>query len=299
MINPLLLTFIAVVDEGSFTKASEKLYLSPTAVMKQMNALETHLNLKLIDRTKGGISLTEPGEIIYEKAKFMVDYSNTSIMEARARAAENVEAFCIGNSLLNPAKPFIDLWNHVGGKFSNYNLHLVLFEDSKEGILNEISLLGIKFDFIVGICDSSLWKSKCNFQPVGTYKKMIAVNHNHRLAKYSSIKVEDLEGETLMMVDKGDSKVNDFLRNDLETNHPDILIEDVGTFYDMSVFNECEATDKVLLTTECWKNVHPGLVTIPVEWDYEIPYGLLYALNPPADILEFVEKVRKLTKTNS
>lgn len=39
MYNPLLDTFIAVSDCGSFTKAAETLYISPTAVMKQMNAL--------------------------------------------------------------------------------------------------------------------------------------------------------------------------------------------------------------------------------------------------------------------
>ena len=33
----LLDTFLAVAELGSFTKAAERLYLSPTAVMKQMN----------------------------------------------------------------------------------------------------------------------------------------------------------------------------------------------------------------------------------------------------------------------
>ena len=49
MYNPMLDTFIAVSDYGSFTKAAEHLYISPTAVMKQMNTLESHLNLKLIE----------------------------------------------------------------------------------------------------------------------------------------------------------------------------------------------------------------------------------------------------------
>ncbi len=55
MYNPLLDTFVLVTDCGSFTKAAERMYLSPTAVMKQMNTLETHLNLKLIERTPAGI----------------------------------------------------------------------------------------------------------------------------------------------------------------------------------------------------------------------------------------------------
>lgn len=49
MYNPILDTFIAVSDCGSFTKASQRLYISPTAIMKQINTLENHLELKLIE----------------------------------------------------------------------------------------------------------------------------------------------------------------------------------------------------------------------------------------------------------
>ena len=96
-----------------------------------------------------------------------------------------------------------------------------------------------------------------------------------------------------MMVKRGDSGVNDFLRNDLEKNHPRIRIEDTPQFYDMSVFNHCAETGKVLLTIECWQEVHPGLVSIPVNWDYSIPYGLLYSFNAPEDVLRFVEAVKE------
>ena len=68
MYNPMLDTFIAVCDYGSFNKAAEHLYISPTAVMKQMNALENHLSIKLIDRTPTGVHLTAAGEIIYRDA---------------------------------------------------------------------------------------------------------------------------------------------------------------------------------------------------------------------------------------
>ena len=50
MYNSYLDTFICVADCGSFNKAAEQLFISPTAVMKQINALEkpvsyTHLTL--------------------------------------------------------------------------------------------------------------------------------------------------------------------------------------------------------------------------------------------------------------
>ena len=294
MYHPLLDTFITVVNCGSFSKAAEHLYISPTAVMKQMNALESHLNLKLIERTSSGVLLTPAGKVIYQDAKFMIDYSQKSIANANAAAHTYDATFCVGTSLLNPAKPFMDLWYRVNQNFPDYKLHLVPFEDDHKGILSEIGKLGEKFDFLIGVCDSKAWLSLCQFLPLGRYKKMIAVPREHPLASKSHIHIEDLYGETLMMVCRGDSGVNDFMRNDLEKNHPQIHIEDTPQFYDLSVFNRCAETGNVLLTIECWQEVHPGLVSIPVDWDYSIPYGLLYSLHAPEDVLQFVKAVENL-----
>ncbi len=293
MYNYMLDTFIAVADCGSFTKAAGHLYISPTAVMKQMNSLEKHLSLKLIERTPSGIRLTDAGAVIYRDAKFMIDYSRKSIAEAKAALLMQSTTFRVGTSLLNPAKPFMDLWYRVNSEFSSYKLHLVPFEDNHEGILTEIGLLGEKFDFLIGVCDSKAWLSLCHMLPLGYYKKMIAVPREHPLAQKNSINLTDLYGETLMMVKRGDSELNDTIRNELENNHPAIRIEDTPQFYDLSVFNRCAETGNILLTIECWKDVHPALVSIPVNWDYRIPYGLLYSLNAPKDVLRFVRTVKE------
>ncbi len=299
MYNPILTTFIAVADCGSFTKAAQRLYISPTAVMKQINALEDLVGIKLIERTHNGVRLTKSGSVIYRDAKFIIDYSKKSIEEARKADIYYDTTFCVGTSLLNPAKPFMDIWYRVNKDFPDYKLHLVPFEDNHEGILSEIEKLGEKFDFLIGVCDSKEWLLRCNFLPLGRYKKMVAVPREHPLAKKERINIEDLYGETLMMVRRGDSGVNDFLRNDLEKNHPLINIEDTPQFYDLSVFNRCAETGNVLLTIECWQDVHPGLVSVPVNWDYSIPYGLLYSHEAPDDVLLFVEKVRELNAKDS
>lgn len=289
MYNRMLDTFIAVADCGSFTKAADYLYISPTAVMKQMNTLEKELDLVLMERTPSGICLTAAGSLIYRDAKFIIDYSQKSVAGAKATMHIADTTFCVGTSLLNQAKPFMNLWYMVNNAFPEYKLHLVPFEDDHDGILNEIGQLGKKFDFLVGVCDSKAWLSLCRFLPLGKYRKMAAVSREHRLAGKSSLSIEDLYGETLMMVKRGDSSVNDCLRHDLEVNHPEIQIEDTPPFYDMSVFNRCAESGNVLLTLECWQEVHPGLISIPVDWDYSIPYGLLYSLDAPKDVLRFVE----------
>lgn len=296
MYNHYLEAFVNAVDCGSFTKAAEKMFITPTAVMKQINALESHLQLKLIERTNQGVKLTAAGEVIYKDAKFLFDYSKRSIEKAKQAENSLEKIFRVGTSLLNPAKPFMDLWCKVSNQFSDYKLNLVPFNDNHESILTEIEQLGEKFDFLLGVCDSKQWLKRCNMLPLGQYKKMVAVSREHPLAKKDCLEMSDLYGETLMMVKEGDSEENDKIRDDLRKNHPAIHIKDTAQFYDMSVFNRCIESGNVLLILECWQDVHPALVSIPVKWDYSIAYGLLYALNPTEDVLNFVNAVKEEIK---
>ena len=59
MYNPQLETFLRVADAGSFNKAAEESYITPTAVIKQINLLEESLGVKLFDRSHRGLTLTK------------------------------------------------------------------------------------------------------------------------------------------------------------------------------------------------------------------------------------------------
>lgn len=215
MYNHILDTFIAVADCGSFTKAARRLYISPTAVMKQINTLEEHLDMKLVERTPSGIRLTAAGSVIYQNSRFIIDYSQKTITNAKAALHAKDKTFFIGTSLLNPAKPFIDLWPHVNKYFSEYKLHLVTFEDNHKGILSEIEQLGKKFDFLIGVCDSKEWLRHCNFLELGRYKNGFGDQRTSSCCQ-KCINIEDLYNETIMMTERGDSGILDSLRDDLE-----------------------------------------------------------------------------------
>lgn len=294
MYNPQLNAFVTAVECGSFTKAAEKLFISPTAIMKQINSLENHLGMKLINRTNQGIKLTPAGELVYKDALFIFDYSEKSIEKARQYSQEYEKTFCVGTSILNPCKPFMDLWYKLSPQFPGYRLNIVPFDDEHTNIIAEVSSLGEKFDFLTGVCDSASWLDRCSFLKLGEYKKCVAVNANHRLANKKIIRLSDLAGENLMMVKAGDSGVNDRIRAFLCNNYPEINIIDTPHFYDMSVFNRCAQSDNVLLTIECWQDVHPLLVTIPVEWDFTIPFGVLYAKDPPEDVKRLISIIEEM-----
>lgn len=295
MYDPLLTTFVCVADCGSFNRAAEKLYISPPSVMKQVNSLEKRLQLQLLERTNQGIHLTAAGKVIYRRARFLFSYSEEALREARQAELREKSVFSIGSSLLNPCKPFMDLWEKVSGQFPGYRLHVTPFEDEHQGILSEIAALGDKFDFLVGVCDSALWLDRCQFLPLGQFQHCVALSRSHPLADRKKLTLEELRGQRLMMVRQGDSKVVDAIRAEVR-KYPEIEIEDTAQFYDIEVFNRCEQTMAVMLTTECWKDVHPALVTIPMDWDFPIPYGLLYPMEPRPEVRRLVDAVAQLVK---
>jgi len=61
--------FVSVADSGSFSESARRLGLSQPSVSRQINNLETHLGVRLLQRTTRSLSLTEAGLIYYEKAR--------------------------------------------------------------------------------------------------------------------------------------------------------------------------------------------------------------------------------------
>ena len=64
-----------------------------------------------------------------------MDYSQRAIQEARLAAEAAATTFCVGTSILNPCKPFMDLWYQVSENLPGFKLHIVPFEDDHQGIL--------------------------------------------------------------------------------------------------------------------------------------------------------------------
>ena len=63
-----LQTFLMVIKEKSFSKASAKLGISQPAVTQQIKFIEDYLDTKIVERKKNGIVLTKEGEDLYRIA---------------------------------------------------------------------------------------------------------------------------------------------------------------------------------------------------------------------------------------
>lgn len=61
--------FLAVVDENSFTKAADRLYISQSTLSKAVSALEEEWQVPLLYRNKKDFQLTPEGQLFYQYAK--------------------------------------------------------------------------------------------------------------------------------------------------------------------------------------------------------------------------------------
>ena len=102
------------------------------------------------------------------------------------------------------------------------------------------------------------------------------------------MQITDLYGENLLLMHRGWSHYVDELRDDLWQHHPQVNIVDFE-FYSMDIFNRCENTNDVLLAIPGWANVHPLLKVIPVEWEHNIPYGILHSPEPTPTVRRFLD----------
>lgn len=295
MLSQHFRVFLCAAENGSFNKAAEKLLISPTAVMKHVNSLEGELDLCLFERRSRGLTLTEAGKILYKRGLEAQGLLRQALNEARRVLQQKNCTLRVGTSLLNPCKVFMDLWAQVNWQCPQLKLNVVPFDDNHSDILSVIDSIGKRLDFLVGVCDAKQWLERCQMLTLGTYKKCIAMPFTHRLALKKELRLNELYGETLMMVKSGNSPINDQIRADLQKNHPQIIIEDLPHYYDISVYNRCAQTGHLLLNLECWADIHPALVTLPVsDWSYTIPYGILYAKDPSKEVKFLLDCFRKL-----
>jgi DNA-binding transcriptional LysR family regulator len=99
--------FMTLAEEGSFTKAAAALGISQPAVSQNISELEKTTGVRLFERLKGEIVLTEQGKVFKEYAERILNaYSEASMMFAplpsttvKISASEEIHAYLVAPTL--------------------------------------------------------------------------------------------------------------------------------------------------------------------------------------------------------
>lgn len=193
MYNPQLETFIKVADAGSFNKAAEESYITPTAVIKQINLLEDSLGVRLFDRSHRGLNLTKAGNSMYQDAKYIIQYCKDSVTRARNAMQEDNNVIRIGSSIMTPAQLLMELWSKVQTMCPDIKFQIVPFENTPENAKEILANLGKNIDVIGGIFDETMLKLRgCEGLELLRGKFYCAVSIHHRLAEKNKLQISDL-----------------------------------------------------------------------------------------------------------
>lgn len=296
MYNPQLETFLQAADSGSFNRAAEQLFITPTAVIKQINLLESSLDVQLFERTHRGLQLTKAGVSLYKDAKYIIQYCRDSVSRAKNAMQGDASIIRIGSSPMTPAQALVELWPAIHTQCPEIKFQIVPFENTPENAKKILGNLGEEIDVVAGMFDETLLSLRsCAGFELSREPLCCAVSIHHPLAQKNSLTAEDLHGKNLLMMHRDWSKYVDELRDDLWEHHPEINIIDFD-FYNVDVFNRCENSNDILLAIPMWANVHPLLKVIPVDWHHTVPYGLLHSPQPSKQVEKFLKAIQSAKK---
>jgi DNA-binding transcriptional LysR family regulator len=153
-----LLCFDAVVNEGSFQAAAEKLLRSQPTVSSSVKNLETQLQLNLLDRSGYRVTLTEAGRSFHQRARVLLhELQNLRNHAAQLAMGEESELRVVIGDLC-PLPEILKLLRRFFDGCPGTRLHLHfeaiagpwqrLFDDEADLILHHIDKADTRLEFI-------------------------------------------------------------------------------------------------------------------------------------------------------
>lgn len=139
--------FLAIVEAGSMTAASEYIHIAQPALSKQVKSLENYFGTKLIITTRGSkhLILTDAGRILYHKAKYICSLEDMAKNEIGdvSDGSKGTLRFTVANSradvfIKTCLEPFHRLFPLI-----NYEIHEGGITEQSQQLLSGIAELGI------------------------------------------------------------------------------------------------------------------------------------------------------------
>ena len=187
-----LSAFVAVAEEGTFTKAARRLHISQPPLSRHVRQLEKELGVTLFVRRRDGIELTNDGYALLEKAQAAVAAVRAFEGAAHERTSHE-RALCIGIGW--------GLWGAVDRIRAH---HVSRFPDARitaEDLCTERSRIQereIDVAVLRGPLDEAKYESELLFE-----EQFVAIlGETHPLATRKTVKLRDLAAEPLLMYDR-------------------------------------------------------------------------------------------------
>ena len=215
-----LIVFHEVAKHKSFSNAAEELFISQPAVTKHIKELERKVGMGLIQRRRGGFSLTEAGKILFKYthkiSSHLMDIEN--LLENLKKDHQGILKIGTTESYSKGLMPKL----LSGFQASCPFMKIALEVGNSEEI--EKSLLVYKNDLVL----IAVTKKTSRFESIPFLKEelVLIVSPNHPVVKRKTVSLKELERYPLIIRAKGSTTRRIILQAFKEGGiHPSLLIE--------------------------------------------------------------------------
>ncbi|MBM2809461.1 MAG: LysR family transcriptional regulator [Chloroflexi bacterium] len=191
--------FCTVVERESYSAAAEQLIMTQPAVSMQVQVVERHFGVQLLERRRHRTVLTEAGRTVYDWAREVLSTEANArrvvdeLKHARSGRVVIGATMTLGSYVLPPIlSPF---------KREHAEAEIVVRLGERAEICNEIESGTI--DCAVLIARDI--PSQLDVETVGREEVIFMCAPSHRLATHDSVSVEELLNESFVMAPKGTS----------------------------------------------------------------------------------------------
>ena len=188
---------VAVADTRHFGRAAERCFVSQPTLSTQLKKLEEYLGVQLIERQPKRVALTAAGEEIVARARRILEASDEVVTLARAHRDPLAGALRI--AMLPTIGPY--LLPRVAREIRKAlpRLDLRLYEYPTAAMLAKLRAGEIDLGILALPVDLDGLEARELYDEAF----MVAVPASHALAKRPTIRVQDLQGETLLLLEDG------------------------------------------------------------------------------------------------
>lgn len=212
--------FLMVARQKSFTRASEKLHVSQSAISKIVKDLEEDIGAVLIDRSSKLVRLTETGDVFFKHAQKVVSLFDNLVPEVENSIHLEKGKIAIGLPPITGTTRFAQLLGNFKKRYPD--IAIELFEFGTKAIEREIEHGTIDIGIICSFCDSSVH----NAITLADDKIRVIASLDNPLSKRADITLEALRNEKFVMYTSDFSLHHKIIRECLTAGfQPDIIFE--------------------------------------------------------------------------
>jgi LysR family hydrogen peroxide-inducible transcriptional activator len=188
---------VALADTGHFGKAAARTFVSQPTLSAQLKKLEEYLGVKLVERQPKNVQLTDVGKQVVVRARRMLEEGDEIV--ALARSNTDPLAGKLKLALIPTIGPY--LLPRIMPKIRKAlpHLSLMLYEYQTEPLLKHLR----DGEIDIGIMALPISQDGLESQKLYDEAFTVAIPNNHPLGEKSTIKVQDLKGQTLLLLEDG------------------------------------------------------------------------------------------------